>query len=109
MALIMLPVAAQAVHPPGGTVTHQHWIVDHGLGATKTARAHKIPGGTLEISANRNQLRIGSAVRDDRIWPRGWYSIWTHQAQDNSTTTWWHGKDDDEENTKWNKTTTEKD
>ena len=71
MALVMLLVAAQAVHPPGGMVTHQHWIVDHGLGATKTARVHKTSGRTLEISANRNQLRIRSAVQDDRIWPCG--------------------------------------
>ena len=101
MALVMLLVVVQAVHPPGGMVTHQCWIVDHGLGATKTARAHKTSGGTLEISANRNQLRIGSAVWDDRIWPRGWCSIWAHQARDDSTTTWWHGEDDGGENTKW--------
>ena len=71
MALVVLPVAAQAVHPPGGMVTHQRWIVDHGLGAMKTARAHKTSGGMLKISTNRNQLRIGSAVQDDGIWPRG--------------------------------------
>ena len=109
MALIMLLVAAQAVHPPGGMVTHQRWIVDHGLGTTKTARAHKTSGGTLEIGANCNQLRIGSAVQDDRIWPRGWCSIWTCWARDDSTTMWWYGEDDGEENMKWNKMTTKKD
>ena len=100
MALIMLPVAAQAVHPLDGMVTHQHWIIDHGLGAMKTARAHKTPGRMLKVGTNCNQLRIGSAVQDDRIWPHGWCSIWTHQAQDNSMMIWWHGKDDGEENTK---------
>ena len=109
MALIVLPVAVQAVHPPGGMVTHQCWIVDHGLGAMKTARAHKTPSGTLKIGANRNQLRIGSAIWDDRIRLRGWCSIWTCQAQDNSTTMWWHGEDDGEENMKRNEMTTEKD
>ena len=109
MALIMLLVAAQAVHPSGGMVTHQRWIIDHGLGATKTARVHKTPGGTLEISANRNQLRIESAVRDDGIWLHGWCSIWTHQARDDSTMMWWHGEDNGEENMKRNEMTTEKD
>ena len=80
MALVMLSVAVQAVHPPGGMVTHQCWIVDHGLGATKTARVHETSGGMLKIGANRNQLRIGSAVWDDGIRPRGWCSIWAHQA-----------------------------
>ena len=103
MALIMLLVAVQAVHPPGRMVTHQHWIIDHGLGAMKIARAHKTPSGMLEISANRNPLRIGSAIWDDGIWPHGWCSIWTYQAQDDSTMMWWYGEDDGEENTKWNK------
>ena len=101
MALVVLPVVAQAVHPPSGMGTHQHWIVNHGLGATKTARAHKTSGGTLKIGTNRNQLRIGSAVQDDGIQPRRWCSIWAHQAQDNSTTMWRHGEDDSGENTKW--------
>ena len=101
MALVVLPVVVQAVHPPGEMMTHQCWIVDHGLGATKTARVHKTLGGMLKIGASCNQLRIRSAVWDDGIWPHGWCSIWTHQAQDNSTTMWWHGKDDGGKNTKW--------
>ena len=104
MALIMLLVVVQAVHPPGGTVTY--WIIDYGLGAMKTARAHKTPSRTLKISANHNQLRIRSAVQDDRIWPCGWCSIWTHQAQDNSMTMWWYGKDDGEgtrSGTRWHR------
>ena len=80
MALIVLLVVAQAVHPLGGMVTHQCWIIDHGLGAMETARAHKTPGGTLKVGANCNQLGIGSAIGDDGIWLRGWYSIWIHQA-----------------------------
>ena len=96
MALIVLPVAAQAVRPLDGIVTHQYWIIDHGLGAMKIARAHKTSGGTLKIGTNHNQLRIGSAVRDDRIWPCRWCSIWTHWAQDDSMTMWWYGKDDGE-------------
>ena len=103
MALIMLLVAAQAVHPPGGMVTHQCWIVDHGLGAMETATVHKTPGGTLKISTNRHQLRIRSAIWDDGIWPHGGYSIWTHQAQDDSMMMWWHGENDGEENMKWDK------
>ena len=71
MALIMLPVAVQAVHPPGGMVTHQCWIVDYGLGATETARVHKTSGGTLKVGANRNQLGIRSAIGNDGIWPCG--------------------------------------
>ena len=103
MALIVLPVVVQTLHPPGGMVTHQCWIVDHGLGATKTARAHKTSGGTLKISANCHQLRIRSAVQDDRIWLCGGCSIWTHQAQDDSMTMWWHGENDGEKNMKWDK------
>ena len=82
-------------------MTYQCWIVDHGLGTMKTARVHKTSGGMLEIGANRNQLRIGSAVQDDGIWLCGWCSIWAHQAQDNSMMMWWHGEDDSGENTKW--------
>ena len=73
MALVMLLVAAQAVCPPGGMVTHQHWIIDHGLGARKTARAHKTSGGTLEISVAvhtipPNQVRlIGSTGLDSGL------------------------------------------
>ena len=96
MALIMLLVVAQAVHPPGGMVTHQHWIVDHGLGAMKTARVHKTPSGMLKMGANRNQLRVRSVIWDDGIWPHGGCSIWTHWAQDDSMTMWWHGEDDGE-------------
>ena len=103
MALIMLPVAVQVVCPPGGMVTHQCWIVDHGLGATKTAWAYKTPGRMLEIGANLHQLRIRSAVQDDKIWPHGGCSIWTCQAQDDSMTMWWHGENECEDNTKWEK------
>ena len=67
----------------------------------KTARVHKTSGGTLEISTNRNQLRIGSTVWDDGIWLHGWCSIWACQAQDDSMTMWWHGEDDGGENMKW--------
>ena len=55
----------------------------------------------LKISANRNQLRIRSAVQDDGIWPHGWCSIWAYWAQDNSMMMWWHGEDNGGENTKW--------
>ena len=55
----------------------------------------------LKISANHNQLRIGSAIQDDGIWPHGWCSIWTCQAQDDSMTMWWYGEDDGGKNMKW--------